>query len=247
MFYNINLGNIMSKNSVGDNIDSGNAAWKFSGDMVNDFEDHVAKSVPLYNEGHDLILKISDYFVKDDSICYEIGTSTGILSHKLATRFSNRGARFIGLDIEEDMIALAKEKYQSSNLSFEAVDVLEYRFEPSDFITSYYVVQFIRPSQRQQLIDKIYQSLNWGGAFIYFEKVRAPDARFQDIMTGVYNEYKLEQGYTAEQIVQKSRSLKGVLEPFSTQGNIDMLKRAGFVDIMSIAKFGPFEGILAIK
>ena len=237
----------MTTSTVGDNIDSGNASWKFSGEMVNDFEQHVAKSVPLYNEGHDMILKLSDYFVKDDSICYEIGTSTGILSYKLAKRFEDRGAKFVGLDIEEDMIALAREKYQQHNLSFIYDDVLAYNFEPSDFITSYYVVQFIRPSQRQKLIDNIYQSLNWGGAFLYFEKVRAPDARFQDIMTGVYNEYKLEQGYTSEQIVQKSRSLKGVLEPFSTQGNMDMLKRAGFVDMMTVAKFGPFEGILAIK
>jgi len=237
----------MSKSSVGDNITTQNAGWKFSGDMVKDFEEHVKKSVPLYDEGHDIILKISDYFVKDDSICYEIGTSTGILSYKLAQRFSDRDAKFIGIDIEEDMIKKAKEKYQMNSLKFIYADVLEYDFLPSDFITSYYVVQFIRPSHRQLLIDKIYQSLNWGGAFLYFEKVRAPDARFQDIMTGVYNEYKLEQGYSAEEIIQKSRSLKGVLEPFSTQGNIDMLKRAGFVDIMSVAKFGPFEGILAIK
>ena len=31
-------------------------------------------------------------------------------------------------------------------------------------------------------IKKIYKSLNWGGGFIMFEKVRAPDARFQDLM-----------------------------------------------------------------
>jgi len=68
------------------------------------------------------------------------------------------------------------------------------------------LVQFIRPSYRQLLIDKIYKTLNWGGAFLYFEKVRAPDARFQDIMTGIYNEYKLEQGYSPDEIIQKSRS-----------------------------------------
>jgi tRNA (cmo5U34)-methyltransferase len=232
---------------TGDNIVAENANWKFSGDMVKKFEEHVSKSVPLYNEGHDLILKISDYFVKDDSICYELGTSTGILSYKLAKRFQSRGAKFIGIDIEEDMIKLAKTKYKLPNLEFIVADILEFDYKPSDFITSYYVVQFIRPSHRQLLIDKIYQTLNWGGAFLYFEKVRAPDARFQDIMTGIYYEYKLEQGYTPEEIIQKSRSLKGVLEPFSTQGNIDMLKRAGFIDIMSVAKFGPFEGILAIK
>jgi tRNA (cmo5U34)-methyltransferase len=38
-----------------------------------------------------------------------------------------------------------------------------------------------------------------------------------------------------------------VLEPFSTQGNLDMLKRAGFVDVMTIMKYVCFEGFLAIK
>ena len=46
----------MSKNSVGDNISTQNAGWKFSGEMVKDFEEHVQKSVPLYNEGLDIIL-----------------------------------------------------------------------------------------------------------------------------------------------------------------------------------------------
>jgi len=111
----------------------------------------------------------------------------------------------------------------------------------------YYTVQFIRPSQRQIFIDKLYESLNWGGALLMFEKVRANDARFQDITTLLYNDYKLDQGYTPDEIIGKSRSLKGVLEPFSTQGNIDMLRRAGFEDILSIMKYISFEGFLAIK
>jgi tRNA (cmo5U34)-methyltransferase len=93
----------------------------------------------------------------------------------------------------------------------------------------------------------VFESLNWGGAFILFEKVRGNDARFQDIMTSMYNEYKIAQGYSSEEILSKSRSLKGVLEPFSTQGNLDLLRRAGFVDITTIFKYVCFEGFLAIK
>ena len=114
-------------------------------------------------------------------------------------------------------------------------------------MTSYYAIQFVRPSVRQELIDKIYRSLQWGGAFLLFEKVRGADARFQDILTGLYTDFKLAQGYSAEEIVGKSRSLKGVLEPFSTQGNLDLLRRAGFVDIMTVMKYVCFEGFLAIK
>jgi tRNA (cmo5U34)-methyltransferase len=235
----------MSK--VGDSISAPNASWTFSGDVADNFEDHVSKSVPFYHEGHDLIVKLSDFFVKSDSVCYEFGSSTGILSHKLATRNTAKSGRFIGIDSVPEMVAYARNKYQAPNLAFEIGDVLSFELEPSDFIVSYYVVQFVRPSQRQELFNRIFNNLKWGGAFICFEKVRAPDARFQDMMTALYTDYKLDQGYNAEEIVGKSRSLKGVLEPFSSAGNLDLFKRAGFVDVMSIFKYVCFEGFIAIK
>ena len=80
-----------------------------------------------------------------------------------------------------------------------------------------------------------------------FEKVRAPDARFQDYMSQLYMEFKLKNKFTPDNIIAKQRSLKNILEPFSTNANIDMLKRAGFSDVMSIYKFICFEGFLAIK
>ena len=68
------------------------------------------------------------------------------------------------------------------------------------------------------------------------------DARFQDIMNQAYIDFKFEQGFSSDEILSKSRSLKSVLEPFSTQGNLDLLKRAGFKDIITIFKYLSFEG-----
>ena len=65
-----------------------------------------------------------------------------------------------------------------------------------------------------------------------FEKVRFPDARFQDIMSQIYIDFKLDQGFSEIDIINKSKSLKGVMEPFSSQGNLQLLKRAGFKDIV---------------
>lgn len=146
------------------------------------------------------------------------------------------------------MILKAKNKTSGlKNVSLEIADVNLYDFDKSDFIVSYYTIQFIQPKLRQQLINKIYESLNWGGAFVWFEKIRGNDARFQDIMTTLYNDYKLEQKFNSDDIISKTRSLKGVLEPFSTQGNLDLLKRAGFVDIQIVMNYICFQGFLAIK
>ncbi|MFC5474495.1 methyltransferase domain-containing protein [Paraherbaspirillum soli] len=237
--------------SVGDSIVTSNAAWTFAGDTAKNFDGHVSKSVPCYAEGHELIAQISDFFVGGHSVCYELGCSTGTLTRALARRHGVN-VKWIGLDIEPDMIEQARESTASEahplpNVSFITDDINLHPYEKSDFIVAYYTLQFVRPRLRQELLARIYESLNWGGAFLLFEKVRAPDARFQDIAVGLYNEYKLKQGYDAEQILQKTRSLKGVLEPFSTDGNMDLLRRAGFVDIVTVFKHICFEGFLCIK
>ena len=234
--------------TVGDNINSKDGLWSFdSEEVVKSFESHVSKSVPMYSEGHDLILRVSDYFITKKSKAIDIGSSTGVLCNKIYKRNIGKNIKITGIDISENMVKYANDHYANENCRFINEDAINSDLENPDVIVAYYTIQFIRPAYRQKLIDKIYASLNWGGAFFMFEKTRGADARFQDIITGVYFDYKLEEGYSKEEIMSKYMSLKGVLEPFSTQGNIDMLKRAGFMDINTIFKFVPFEGFLAIK
>lgn len=180
---------------VGDGLDVRPANWRFRGDVVDQFDEHVAKSVPLYREGHELVCSISDYFVKDDSTCYDLGCSTGSLTLKLARHNAHKpAARFLGIDSEIDMIERARVKQKEmgiESVTFVLDDVVTAELEPCDLVTSYYTIQFIRPSVRQDVFDKIYKSLKWGGGLLLFEKVRANDARFQDIMTGLYTDLSL--------------------------------------------------------
>ena len=83
----------MSKS--GDNISKENASWNFKGDVVKKSDNHVSKSVPIYNRGHDLIIQLSDFFIKEDSLVYDLGCSTGKLlinlvghnKHKINSKF----------------------------------------------------------------------------------------------------------------------------------------------------------------
>lgn len=235
-------------NTVGDSIVAENANWTFSGKVSKIFDEHVSRSVPLYDEGHDLAEKVSDFFLNNGSLCYDVGCSTGKLLNSLAERNKSKKINFVGIDSEEDMLAEAEKRCKKyKNIKLIHSDIFNVEFDKCDLIISYYTIQFIDPKNRQILFNRVYEALNWGGGFLLFEKVRAPDARFQDMMSAIYTDYKLDQGYTPDEIIAKTRSLKGILEPFSTQGNFDLLKRAGFVDYMTIMKYVCFEGILAIK
>ena len=55
--------------SVGDGIKAGSASWTFAGDVAKGFDDHVSKSVPLYEEGHHLTCELSDFF---NNICAKL-------------------------------------------------------------------------------------------------------------------------------------------------------------------------------
>lgn len=234
---------------VGHNIKAENAGWSFGGEVPNTFVDHIKQSVPLYVEGHAQVVNFSDFFVSSSSTVYELGVSTGELLRKLALHNASKvGARWIGLDVEKAMVETARQHCKDiENLEILHEDARLFPLEKADLIVSYYTMQFVPPRDRQMLFDKIYEALNWGGAFIMFEKVRAPDARFQDMITTLYNDFKLDQGFSTDEIVMKTRSLKGVMEPFSTEANRDMLSRAGFKDHMTIQKYLAFEGFLAVK
>lgn len=235
--------------NVGDGIVAPNAAWSFGGKTAAAFAEHVRRSIPMYDEGHRLVCKISDFFVRDDSRVYELGLSLGELLGRLVEHHGSRSSvQWIGIDNEEGMTAQAHRSLSVyDNVTVETADVSLYEFLPTDLIVSYYCLQFVPPKRRQTVVDRIYDALEWGGGFIWFEKVRGPDARFQDILSLLYTDYKLEQKYGADEIIAKSRSLKAVLEPFSSEGNRGILERAGFVDVVTVFRYLCFEGVLAIK
>jgi tRNA (cmo5U34)-methyltransferase len=234
--------------AVDKNINQHNAGWSFE-NISDNFDDHIQKSIPLYRQGHELICYYSDFFLKPDSVVYDIGCSTGQFLAQLARRHPHKSdLRLIGIDTVPDMISFAKNlAAEDPRLSFFAGNALDFEFEKSDLVAANYTIQFLPPRVRQTLIDTIYNSLNWGGAFFMFEKVRAPDGRFQDYASQVYVEFKLDNGFSEAEIINKTRSIKGVMEPFSSQGNVDMLKRADFTDIFTVQKYVCFEGFLAVK
>ena len=234
----------------GDSIKNELSSWSFDNEVPENFDKHVSRSVPNYFDGHQIINIYSDFFVNLPSKrIYDIGSSTGSLIERIHSRHIDKNIEYLGIEPVQKMIDIAnkriykdREKVKFINESILNIDLLS-----SSLVISYYTLQFISPGVRQEVFNKVYKSLDWGGGFFLFEKVRSNDARFQDYATQSYNEFKLNNGYSQSEIISKSRSLKGVLEPFSSKGNEDYLIRSGFKDIEVIFKSYCFQGWLAIK
>ena len=94
---------------VGNKIKTENASWTFDKNVPKTFSKHIENSVPFYKESHDICVELSDFFLKKNSYCYDLGCSTGTLLNKLSNR-NNKNINFIGIDSVKKMIIQAKKE-----------------------------------------------------------------------------------------------------------------------------------------
>ncbi len=223
--------------------------WKFDQQVAQDFDSHVRKSVPLYDEFQRMVVEMSEWFVKANSIIYDLGSSTGeTISLLLKKHSGKRNVRFIGIDNSAPMIKAAEKKCNHENVEFVLRDVIEVaEFPNADFIISLYTLQFLPLKNRRKVLQRINRDLSEGGAVVISEKIRGENSLFEDLWVELYWDFKQAQGLSSDQVIQKAKSLRGVLVPLTLTENINLLREVGFSNIDVFAKWYNFAGIIAVK
>jgi len=236
------------KSKVGDNISMVTSGWTFN-DIDKKFDQHIIKSVPFYLELHKIALKLSEFFISNQTRILDIGCSTGTFLIDLSKKYPKKSynLKFLGIDPVQSMIKNAKLKNKDKRIKFLKRSIFEIKSSNFDYITAILTLQFIPLSQRQKAYDIIYKSLNVGGGFFIFEKTRAEYAKNEEINVGVYNDFKRENGFSEKEINQKALSLRGKMECNSPNENMIFLKNSGFKKIFKVFKWFGFEGVLCIK
>ena len=232
--------------SVGDGIRAAPGSWSFGGAVADSFDVHVARSVPYYNETHRLIERLSDAFMSPGSRAYDLGCSTGALTARLAARHQEHSA-LLGIDREPQMVAEARMRCAAfPSVTIVEADLMAFELEPADLVVAHYTLHFVPPDARGVVVERIAHALNRGGALRLFEKVRSSEPRLEELTSELYHDWKRAQGYNDAEIAAKARSLEGVLEPFTSEQNRDLLTCAGFTKVMTVYRWLNWEGILAL-
>ena len=207
--------------------------WKFDQQVSQNFDGHVVKSVPFYEEIQRMVVEISEWFVRDNSAIYDIGASTGTTISLLFQqhRFKNN-INLFGIEESEPMIESARRKCAEANVNFihENVTNSNVCFQNASFVTSILTMQFVPLSQRLNVLEKIHNGLIEGGAFIMVEKIMAENSFFENSWLELYWDYKQRQGLTDAMIRQKAISLRGVLNPLTLKQNLKLLSNSGFTN-----------------
>ena len=221
------------------------------------FDEHIEKSIRGYSHLLNDVINYSRYFVEDDTNVVDIGCSTGKLTQALLEENEDHctKATYVGVEIAEgfyndldDRHEHISSTYPWADVNFIKDDIRNYTFQNCCLITSIFTLQFMPPRHRQEVLQKIYEGLNHGGAYIFAEKTICEDARLQDMMTFNYYDYKRET-FTTEDIMDKERTLRHMMKPNTWTEILDNLYHAGFDEsrVQPFWRNHTFVGAIAIK
>jgi len=209
----------------------------FSFDTIDNFDDHIAQSIPNYHTLSEAICNLSTYFIMEDTQVIDLGCSTG----KLLERLPHLGKK-IGIDIADNLLPESHGQTLYVRKDLRALNNLG----KSSLILSIFTLQFIPYEDRPHILSTIYESLVEGGAFIWAEKVREESGELEQVLHGAHYDFK-RKAFTAEQILNKERDLRPIMKVNSSTRNQILAENAGFTVGTMFWKFFNFEAWVYIK
>lgn len=222
--------------------------FEFDEEVASVFDDMLNRSVPFYKQMQELTINFALNYLEENDKVYDLGCSTASTLIELA-KHSSKNLKLIGIDNSSAMLSRAKNKCKAFGVEITLIneDLHNIDFKDAKLIISNYTLQFIRPLQREKLVQKIYNNLKENGVFIFSEKIISSDKTLDKKYIDEYYNFKKKQGYSEFEISQKREALENVLIPYTDEENKKMILDAGFKHCETIFKWVNFATFIAIK
>lgn len=222
--------------------------FEFNEEVASVFDDMISRSIPGYENILDLTQKAILEYVKEGTIT-DIGCSTANLLIALSQKTKDKNIKLIGVDDSESMLQIATKKAAAyeADIEFLCLDAINSDLPSSKAFVANFTLQFIRPMIREELAQKIFDSLEVGGIFLFAEKLISEDKKLNKFLIDSYHEYKKERGYSELEIMRKREALENVLVPYSEDENKTLCAKAGFYHVETLFKWCNFALFIALK
>ena len=212
------------------------------------FDTHIDTSIRGYGDLWQDVVDISQYFVENNTSVVDVGCSTGkMLKNMIAQNTFAPNAMYEGIEIEQDFWGTYdQDERDIPQLQYFKGDVIDYGFYNCSYVTSIFTMQFMSHRERHEVIRKVYDGLNPGGAFVFAEKTMPENVRIHEIRTFTYYDFK-RRTFTTDDIMDKERQLRHMTKPSTRRELVNMCESAGFEAVDTFWQNHAFTGFIALK
>lgn len=227
------------------------ADFEFDDDVVRVFPDMIARSVPGYSSILAVIEQLSGRCVQPDTHVWDLGCSLGAAT-RLIRRCSPPSATIHAVDNSDAMInrlqTLIRDTWEPGcPVEVHLADIRNLQIYSASFVVLNLTLQFIPPSERDQLLSGIASGMLPGGTLLLAEKLCFDDSTSQQLLTDLHHDFKRSHGYTDLEIAQKRTSIENRLIPETLETHIQRLRRVGFQSVVPWFQCFNFASVLAIR
>lgn len=216
--------------------------WTFEDEEVAaGFDRHVREQLPWYDLATQMIGHFGRYYIKqsdgiDHSKVYDIGASTGNIGRVLEDTLKARSASFTAIEQSEEMAKYYKGP-DIDRATFLVKDATDVDFVGYDFAVMFLTLMFIDPNLRFKFVERLMERCLVGGALIIVDKFIGPPGYVGTVLNRLTMATKLNNGVSAEEIIEKELSLAGIQRPVDFETEIPR-------PMTEIFRYGEFQGYL---
>ncbi len=201
---------------------------QFNFDIVaDDFNNHLTGQLPWYNSFMDgMLFEIASYFVRKNSIVYDLGASTGNVQKRINSIILERSAKIIPIEQNKKML---DNYWEDLGVFVKNQDFTSMKYEPYSLATSILSLSFVHPHIRKNFIDNMKSLCEVGGGFLIVEKFENRQGFLGTLFNRISWANKIASGQPIEMVVNKELGLSGVQFPLcdSEVGGFDLIYAYG--------------------
>jgi tRNA (cmo5U34)-methyltransferase len=230
----------------------GEHEWKFDERVTAQFDEMLERSIPQYEVMRQTCFDVGKQFVEPGTDIVDLGCSRGEAVSCFLDSCGVRN-RYVLVEASEPMFEAVSARY-AEWVKAGAMKIFNrdlrtfYPMAPDTSLTlSVLTLMFTPIEYRLALVQKVYDSIKHGGAFILVEKVLGASAAIDGAYVRIYHEMKSRHGYSDDEIQRKKLALEGKLVPVTARMNEEFLHTAGFHQVDCFWRWANFAGWVAIK
>lgn len=229
--------------------------FTFDASVVDVFPDMINRSVPGYATIIKMIGLLAERFVKPHTRCYDLGCSLGASSFAMRHHIGVDGVEIVAIDNSQAMLDTLrpildeelKASLQQADVSLVLGDVAQCEIKNASMVVLNFTLQFLPVSERDAIIQTIYDGLIDGGVLVLSEKLRFTNSAVDELFIDLHHNFKRAQGYSELEVANKRSALENVLLPESLTTHAQRCEQAGFSSCDVWFQCLNFASMVAIK
>lgn len=198
--------------------------------------------IPCFDDYYGTVGRLMPFGPGDAADVLDLGTGTGLLAAILREQFPK--AHFTLIDISEEMLARARERFTGQDVTIIAGDYSRAPI-PGRFhaIVSALSIHHLTDADKAALFQRIFEALKPGGIFVNADEVKGPTPTLDRLYWDQWESEIIARGIDPQEVAAAKQRMHHDI-PATLDAHLVWLREAGYTDVdcyykyLSYAVFG---------